>query len=327
MSKPVAVLISDVHYSLPTLNEADIAMQLAISKANELDVVLIVAGDLHDTKANLRAECVNRMLYTFSFAKYRPIVLIGNHDRINEKSFGHSLEFLDNCAHLVSLTSYHMAGIGLFSYGSDANRLVRRIKDSGKKTFIMHQGIEGSYSGDYIQDKTALKKEDVAGLRIISGHYHRRQTIPLPDGGQWDYIGNPYTLNFGEAHDPEKGFQILMDDGSLEFVPTEMRKHVIIEGNSLEGLLHTTGANDIVWVKIRDTKENLRHYTKSRVAKQLGLVQDFRLELIPTDTQQTSKNETPLVEGALLDSLIDNSINLSIECKYRLKDIWKALID
>ena len=38
MKKPVAVIISDVHYSLKTLELADAAMRLAIAKANNLDV-------------------------------------------------------------------------------------------------------------------------------------------------------------------------------------------------------------------------------------------------------------------------------------------------
>ena len=50
---PIAVLISDIHYNINTLPVADAALRQAIAKANELDVVLIVTGDLHDTKANL----------------------------------------------------------------------------------------------------------------------------------------------------------------------------------------------------------------------------------------------------------------------------------
>ena len=65
-TNPVAILISDVHYNINTLKLADAAMQMAIDEANKLSVPLIVAGDLHDTKANLRGECVNAMLSTFS---------------------------------------------------------------------------------------------------------------------------------------------------------------------------------------------------------------------------------------------------------------------
>ncbi len=60
-SKPIAVIISDVHYDLNTLEVADAALTKAVSKANDLDVMLIICGDLHNTKANLRAECIDAM--------------------------------------------------------------------------------------------------------------------------------------------------------------------------------------------------------------------------------------------------------------------------
>ena len=80
MANPRAVLISDVHYNLQTLPLADAAMRQAIQKANELQVPLIVAGDLHDTKANLRGECINAMLETFNTCEQDIYFLIGNHD-------------------------------------------------------------------------------------------------------------------------------------------------------------------------------------------------------------------------------------------------------
>src|ERR1700722_9570126 len=101
--KPIAVLISDVHYNLQTLPLADAAMRQAVFKANTLDVPLIVAGDLHDTKANLRGECIKAMLNTLSLTKHRAHILIGNHDKINEKSplTENSLHFLDGLCELV----------------------------------------------------------------------------------------------------------------------------------------------------------------------------------------------------------------------------------
>ena len=80
MSKPIAVLISDVHYNLTTLPLADAAMRQAIAEANSLGVPLIVAGDLHDTKANLRGECVNAMIEAFAMLDHGCYILRGNHD-------------------------------------------------------------------------------------------------------------------------------------------------------------------------------------------------------------------------------------------------------
>src|SRR5579862_1378127 len=99
--KSLAVLVSDVHYNVHTLKLADAAMRMAIVKANKLEVPLIVAGDLHDTKANLRGECVNAMIETFKQCNKPPYIIVGNHDRINEKSHEHSLNFLAPYCHIV----------------------------------------------------------------------------------------------------------------------------------------------------------------------------------------------------------------------------------
>lgn len=88
--------------------------------------------------------------------------------------------------------------------------------------------------------------------------------------------------------------------------------------------MHTT--EDLVWVKITDTKERLMALTKDKIASKLGLMGSFRLDLIPTDTNtQTPEAALNLTEGPLLDSLIDSLSNTSDERKERLKNLWKAL--
>jgi DNA repair exonuclease SbcCD nuclease subunit len=340
MIKPTAVLISDIHYSLPTLEVADAALRLAINKANELKVPLIVAGDLHDTKANLRAECVNAMLETFHLATFNPYVIIGNHDKINEKSINHSLEFLSPCATIVNRFRYGKShtNVGTYTslacYHNDADELRGHLNNVNKgTTVIMHQGVSGSNSGEYIQDKSAITKQDVAGLRIISGHYHQRQTIQLPDGGVWDYIGNPYTLNFGEAKDPAKGFQILMSDGSLEFVPTNLRKHVVVEvtvdGDGIYYPAAPVKQNDLVWVKV--TGKDLQKVTKQSIRKNLeglDLPADFRLDLIPDETEFTPIVESghQMSQSSLLEQTINSVSDISDEKKTKINNLWKTFV-
>lgn len=331
MPKPIAVLISDIHYNINTLQLADASMRQAVAKANSLGVRLIVAGDLHDTKANLRAECVNAMIATFRLSSIKPIIMVGNHDKINEKSEDHSLQFLNRSALLIDSWDCYK-NLHFIPYYADSNELRAAIKyEEPEKSniLIMHQGIQGSHSGDYIQDKNALQKEDVAGLRVISGHYHRRQTLELPDGGKWDYIGNPYTLGFGEANDPEKGFQVLMDDGSLEFVPTNLRKHVVVEVNydifpSKHPKLPSWTVQDLIWVKASAKREALLQLSKDTIAKDLGIKQAFRLDLIPTDAKIELKNNG-LDKDKLFDSIIDELPSTSLERKDRLKSLWKGL--
>lgn len=320
LSKPVAVLISDVHYGVHTLVLADAVVRMAIDKANELRVPLIVAGDLHDTKANMRGECVNTLIETFKQCDSPPYILVGNHDRLNEKSPEHALNFLAPYAMLISHSVRQKFGY-LIPYHHDPEELRAYLKTLPKGArLIMHQGLEKTNSGHYIQDKSALRHEDVAGFRIISGHYHTRQTIDLPDGGTWDYIGSPYTLNYGEANDPPKGFQILMDDGTLTFVPTNLRKHVIwneIIGQQIDQ--PSVSEDDLLWIKMHGTREQLVGFTKSSIP----LKMPFKLDLISLNTTPSVPQIPKLNQESLLDSLIDSLTNTSDERKLRLKDKWK----
>ncbi len=329
MSKPIAVISGDIHYSLSNLELADAATRMSIAKANELSVPFIANGDTHDSKANLRGECINAMIKTFNTAKIKPYVNIGNHCKINEKSEEHSLNFLKPYAHVIEKPTYIDAlSLYIMPYHHDTRELIDSIKYIHKDyPIILHQGILGSNMGDYIQDKSALSPNDVAGKRIIASHYHARQTITLPDGGVWDYVGSPFTMSYGEANDPEKGFQILMDDGSLEFIPTNLRKHIVIETDdnfTAPNPLIVPKQNDLVWVKIRDTKEKLSKITRPMVMSWLG-IDNFRLDLIPTDSVITA-SKSRLPEPELLDSLIDSTTETSDACKSRLKDKWRKYV-
>lgn len=330
MNKPIAVLISDIHYNMHTIKLADAAMRQAITKANELNVPLIVAGDLHDTKANLRGECVSAMIKTFQTAEQEPIVLIGNHDKINEKSDEHSLEFLKPYVHLIEKPQYyHDLGLGLIPYQHDIEYLKRCLECGLGKFVIMHQGLQGSHMGEYIQNKSAINTSDVSGLRVISGHYHNRQTIDLSNGGKWDYIGNPYTLSWDEANDPEKGFQILYADGSIEFVPTNLRKHRIFEVsykglNTLKRI--EIKENDLYWIKVSGIKEELSTVTRSRISLELG-TEVFKLTLHPLEAQSNTNVLKNSTQEELMDSLIDSLTNTTQDAKDRLKNKWKELCE
>ncbi len=344
MSKrqPLAVLISDVHFSMPNLELATKALDLALEKADELGVPCIIAGDLHDTKANIRGECVNAIRDALKASKCITYVLVGNHDKINEKSEEHSLNFIEDRVIIINEpTQIMLAGfiVTAFPYYHNSEWLKEDLKKVEPGTIvIMHQGITGSNSGEYIQDKSAITTEDVKDFRVISGHYHTRQDIKCgrPQKGAvglFSYIGNPYTQNFAEANDPPKGFQILMDDGLLEFVPTNLRKHVVVKaavrpdntGLHFEYENFTFNPGDLLWVKLEGSKETLLRTSKQVVSVALPILSmDFRLDLIPTDTTtEAPTDRKEQTQGELLDSLIDSMQNTSDERKARLKELWR----
>lgn len=338
--KPLLVLISDIHYSLPTLELADAALKIAYNKANDLGVYLVIAGDLHDTKAHLRAECVSRMLKTTS-GMHSVFVVVGNHDKIHEKSDEHALEFLDNNTNIISRPClWHQSrrglpkGVNLIPYQHDPAWLRHYIKTMipAGETIIMHQGVDKAKSGEYIQDKSAIPISDLAEYRVISGHYHTRQDIeagPIKKGniGLLSYIGNPYTMNFAEANDPAKGYQILYDDGSLEFMATDLRKHVIYETDAtVLGVMGcpAIGPEDLLKIKITGSKESLSQFTHKFVSEHTG-ISNFRLELISTDAASSSITQRAETAEQTLVNLIDTA-NISAEQKTRVKELWKTSV-
>lgn len=295
--KPLAVLISDVHYNLQTLPSADAAMRQAVSAANLLSIPLVVAGDLHDTKADLRGECVSAIIKTFKLCNLVPVVIVGNHCKINEKSKDHSLVFLEAYSQIVdegplwvkTLDSY------LIPYQCDPATLERMLSTIPKESMlIIHQGCSDAKAGHYIQDRTALSRAHFADFRVISGHYHTRQDIKCGrprrnQTGVFSYLGNPYTLNYGEAADLPKGYSILYNDRTLEFCPTNLRKHVVTN-LSFDGTTFTVGSTtgvfsdgDLLCVKVSASFVDLYDLTKTKVAKFLGIDLNFKLDCAPTD--------------------------------------------
>jgi DNA repair exonuclease SbcCD nuclease subunit len=207
---------------------------------------------------------------------------------------------------------------------------LRSIPDNA--IVLVHQGIDSADMGHYILDTTSLDKSYFSRFRTIGSHYHKRQDIDC-NTGVFSYLGNLYTLGYGEANDPEKGFQILYDDGSLEFVPTNLRKHVVINGviNSngrvgYEGSTAKINHDDIIWLKLSGPSDQLAKHNKATLADAFGLTGNFRLDLIPTDTKsEKAEVQAEMPQAELLDSLIDSLRNTDVSRKERLKNLWKAL--
>jgi DNA repair exonuclease SbcCD nuclease subunit len=323
MSSAVAIVISDLHFNIKNLELASSALRAAISKAEDLNVPLIIAGDLNDTKAIIRAEVANRLISILMSKRCKTYVLVGNHDLINEKGSDHSLNFLRPFAIIVD---YNLGlvlkdtQLILIPYLSNTQYLKTDLLSVPKDSIlIMHQGFLGAAMGDYIQDKTSIDPELVKNFTVISGHYHRHQTI-----GTVTYVGNPYTMSYGEANDGPKGFLILNSDGSYTRELLNLRRHIkrtmtIDEIDSFSDVR----PEDLLWLTITGTSSELGKINKSKLLDH----PNFKLDLIPTDTGRDKRlKEIPknFSSAQVLDEVIETS-NLPQDQKIRLKSLWKDL--
>ena len=265
---PIAVLISDVHYSLNTVELADKAFKEALSHAYALQVPLIDCGDLTNDKAVLRAECLNKLIASLRHARRMGVkvyLLIGNHSLLNEKGPEHALHCLSPFAAVIC-SPMEFDGFNFIPYQSTPEAFQEALNKFPKgSTVIIHQGVKGGNSGHYIQDHSAVDAEILKDYRTVGGHYHNHHSI-----GTHTFVGNPYTLTFGEHADAPKGFCILYSDGSVEQVPTNLRKHVKVECDTWNyHNLPELGINDLLWLQIHGPKLELDLINKSEIGNKL----------------------------------------------------------
>lgn len=332
---PKAVLISDEHYTPSSLPVAHAAMKQALAKAEELEVPLISCGDLLDSKAIIRAECANALIELFSTAQTRVIILVGNHTLINEKGSEHSLNFLSPYAEVIDEPKFDEAlGIWLIPYQSNQDKLKLALAGCAKgSTIIMHQGVLSADMGHYVKDSTSLPREEFADFRVISGHYHKAQDIkcgrPRKGAlGLFSYVGSPYTTSFSEANDGPKGFRILYSDGILESVPTNLRKHIILDRPILTALTPVPeyAPGDLVWFKLRGPKVALDECDKDYIGKKLFGHSNFKLDKIPDDVDYSKEIKKDLKDSEILDSLIDSTL-ADADQKKVLKGLWREVVE
>ena len=327
---PVAVLTSDVHYRASNLALVHEGMTRALRHAEELKVPLIDAGDLMDEKAVIRAECANALIDLFKSAKTRVILLVGNHTKINVKGDEHALNFLSPYCEVIDRCFWdEKLKIQFIPYYDNSKDILDALDQIlPGTTIVTHNGLLGANMGHYVKDTSSLSPEAYRGFRTISGHYHRKQDIDC-NPGTFSYLGSLVTHTFGEAHDGPKGYSILYSDGSLELVPLNLRKHVIIE-TTMENLpfLQKQRPEDLLWVKVTASQSELDRLDKEALGNYLQGHSNFKLDKIVLGSSETQAEEVakqPLTGEALFDSLIE-SLPDPEDRKAYLKTLWREIV-
>lgn len=334
-AKPVYVLISDIHFNQNTLELASDALRQALLKAGSLKVPLVIAGDLNDTKSIIRGECLNRLIEILSSTTVDVWVIVGNHDMINEKSKQHTLNFLSYLSNVNVVDKPTYAGFALLvPYQTNTDDLKAILEEhKAETTIIMHQGVRGAYMGEYTVDKSSIEPEALKDFRVISGHYHRAQDIkcgPPRKGavGLFSYIGTPYSITFAEANDGPKGFRILREDGTLESVPTNLRKHVKVTRSYKDAHkpIEDLKTNDLLWLQIKGPASELDKLSKKEIGLKLLGHQNFKLDKLYDHVEVMSEQEAKsFTDEQILDKIIEGSEETKEAQKY-LKALWREIL-
>lgn len=327
------VAISDLHFDLTPLAVAKAALRGALDEAERLNIPLVIAGDLNNTKAIIRAEVANAIIEILATARVPVYILEGNHDKINEKGQEHGLNYLRPYAKVIDkLESLDEVDPKFYAlpYQNSVEQLKKYLEHiPAGSVVIMHQGVRGALMGDYKRDDTSIEPELLADFTCISGHYHKHQTI-----GTLTYIGSPYTITFTEATDGPKGFMVINHDGTYERRILNLRKHVIIE-TDIDTLNKADDAGadpfelpnpgDLIWLKVRGPYTDLEKLKKRDIGKWLFGHSNFKFDKIYTDDPRLESRTDNLTDEQVFDAVIDET-DETPEQKAYLKALWREVL-
>ena len=244
--KPITLCLTDTHASDNNLNLQESIWAQAVELCKKLKIKRIRhLGDFVHTRKSQSLAVLKHLLWIRSYLKDEGIDFLGitgNHDRTNlESSFSYPTLLGDKGFDIVDIFKVEIIGnirISHLSYfpeeGSYKEKLLSLIatleKDSDKYFDILHTHI--GISGGLSHKNATINKEIPIQCfeffdRVNSGHYHNANELENDFGTSINYIGSSHATNYGE--DNNKGFTIIYDDGSIEFINSEFPKFETID--------------------------------------------------------------------------------------------------
>lgn len=244
MSQPIALLINDIHISKDTISEFELNWNEMLSVCARNHIYdIIVGGDMFTSRSSQTLAvllAVKRALDRAVRNGLYVTIAEGNHDKVDLKSvegYNHlwigqkDIDIVDDFR-LISWNSCDFA-ILVISYFPESSEFIKHFEkacenlEGFKKDEVilyLHEGIHGALGSFEIEGE--LPQDIFAGFKVVlCGHYHNRIRIK---GTNIEYIGSSRQHNFGE--DEEKGYTIIFDDGSFEFVKNQVNtRYKVIE--------------------------------------------------------------------------------------------------
>lgn len=229
--------MNDIHLGKDNIAEFQANWQEALDICEQHNVQdIIIGGDLWQSRASQTLATLLTAKGAFLKSENKGIYLTianGNHDKVDlESIFGYNSIFAGNeYVFVVSdwlktgFTGYNkeiaLFVVSYFPENGSFREVYRRIITSDcydpnqYNILYLHEGIRGGLSTPSEHELPAdmFKEFD----KVLVGHYHDRKRIP---GTNIYYIGASRQHNFGE--DEQKGYTLLYDDGSHEFIQNQV---------------------------------------------------------------------------------------------------------
>lgn len=226
----------------------------------------------------------------------------GNHDLVDQEAILGYCHVFSEYPHVyvvddyVSIDCSDDVTLYVMSYAPESGSFINRLQDIIDNDFdrnkhnilYIHEGIKGGLampSDDELPTKI-FKDFDA----VLVGHYHNRCKIK---GTKIEYVGASRQHNFGE--DEEKGYTILYDDGSYEFIKNESNTRYKVIDLALQDV-----DNHLI-EELNDIKSNGKYKVKARI------------NCSATDVQNIDKQKLLEAGAAKVEIVTEKTVAKSIE--------------
>lgn len=261
--------MNDVHVSKDNISEfyKNCDEALEICQSNGISD-LIIGGDLWQSRSSQTLSTLLAVRDFLMKADQMGIVVTlaeGNHCKVDQESiygYSHVYSQYPNVDVIDNWVRYDYGKLQLYimsyfpengSFIDKIDEIIKELDSSKTNVLYIHQGINGALAVP--SDKELPTKIFKPFDKVLVGHYHDRCAIPRTS---IEYIGSSRQHNFGE--DEEKGYTILYQDGSTEFIKNAVNiRYVTIEAVFSE-------ISDNLIAKIKQIKQNPLYRIKLKIS-------------------------------------------------------------
>lgn len=304
---PCALLINDIHVSKDNIPEFQRNWDEALGICKKQDIPeIIIGGDLLQSRSSYQTLdvllAVRQAIIKATNAGLELTIAEGNHDLVDQEAILGYCHVFSEYPHVyvvddyVSIDCSDDVTLYVMSYAPESGSFINRLQDIIDNDFdknkhnilYIHEGIKGGLampSDDELPTKI-FKDFDA----VLVGHYHNRCKIK---GTNIEYVGASRQHNFGE--DEEKGYTILYDDGSYEFIKNESNTRYKVIDLALQDV-----DNHLI-EELNDIKSNGKYKVKARI------------NCSATDVQNIDKQKLLEAGAAKVEIVTEKTVAKSIE--------------
>lgn len=228
----IAILSTDKHIQSSNLKDIEVLYKQEIELALKHNVKEIIwLGDIFDSRISQRQDVLNfvgEMLEEYNAHDLHVTCIPGNHDKTDYKSFNSFLDCFNYHPNFELLTQNTVREINgmifhfipFFVEDMWMAQFEKLPPATGKEVLISHCAVYGSINNDGTRvEKTSIVPQLFCNYKkVFLGHYHNAQQI----GKNIFHLPSMMQNNYGE--DEDKGFTILYDNYSTEFIKGDFKR-------------------------------------------------------------------------------------------------------